>query len=222
MTYEDVTWSNTTAHNNGFSINGNAVTPTHTSAAWDNYIRSDDEWVHTEGYPSLKFTVSDADSLNCGLAYDPLTSSNNTFSAIEYGVQINDIGTAYAYTGGSSNDVLKTNCTSSDVFEVIVTQTAIIWKVNNVQEHSISTTHSSSTVWYVQTTVKSVGTTVYAQADPISTVASFGISVLFYETNNLRNEQTGSSSSTTSGWKHWIGMRGKKRYGNNHIKRIRL
>ena len=114
MTYSDICWDSN--NNSGFTVSGATISPQHVNPAWDNHIISENTNT-ASGSPKIKITADNMDSWNVGLAYDPITGSS-THAAIEYGVHMNDVGQATARASGSVLTILKSNCTTSDTFEV--------------------------------------------------------------------------------------------------------
>ena len=236
MTFTDVVWDSSV--NTHITINGATVTR-NTGSGWNNNqgvarTASSSVFNTSTQLGSVKGTINALYTM-IGIAQNPFQDENMSFKDMEFGMYGDEI-----YESGTAitPDVSFSRTSSSDTFETKLCESGEVkYYYNGSLVHTSTKTASGNYYPFVAIENTGGGATVqqelvatYQQLkveffptnnvqDPAgSTSGNVQLKVEFYPTSNVQDTGTGSVDN----WKWWLGMRGKRRYGNKAIKRISL
>ena len=210
MTYSDVTWDSSTAINT--TISGGQVTAT--AISWASNVKGTDAITSSD---SVKFTINTNYAVG-GIGKDPFTATPHQFSAIEFGWHWSsgwktyEDGSETGDYGGSVSDEARVTRNGSNVE----------WYLNDVLKRTETGVTNTSVDYYPQASMSGINSSISmetnASSDPDQTIE------IGYDGTPTDPDQTieiGYDDGSI-GWKWWIGMRGKRRYGNKAIQRLRI
>ena len=222
MTFSDVVWDSSTAQN--VTISNGTVTGNSTNGGYISNVKS--VYSITTG-DSIEFEMHNYSSTNngnfvVGLGTDPFGGSTDTYLAVEFGMHWSN-GNWKIYENGSNKG--SHSGASNDTCKIYRDGSSIKYYVNNVLKYTSATTTSADLYAQGAFTHNDTGVTMQTDAtqssDPDQTIE------IGYDGTPVDPDvtlQIGYDDSSSAVWKWWVGMRygTRKRYGTNHIRRIKL
>lgn len=236
-------WDSSTASGGSFSGTNNSIFTKSSASGWyDGYVRTTDLF-------TINIKLKGSASEYLGIAKDPLQDGNKTWHDLEYGfsgsgVVIAGAGvtpqTSFTRTDSSECELIKSG--NNLTWKVDGTQ---VHTINNMatgtyyglgaiygQNESVTFIHINEVddqqikiEFYPTNNINAVTQELKVEFYPTNNLQNSGASnvnqqlkIEFYANGNEQTTGTGG----TDAWKWWLGMRGKKRYGNKGIKRISI
>lgn len=229
MTFTDVDWDET-LHTSYLTYDGGKVTR-HTGSGWGNntgVAKTDGNVFDVDGdVGSIQFTIN---TLYCmvGLAQNPFQDETYSFADLEFGLYHDAI-----YESGTeiTSDVSFNRTSASDVFKVVLDDQGVVkYYFNGSLVHT--STKTASGTYYPLAAIENTNGEVDVQQEVETTVVNQELKVMFYPEGNVAQNQelkvmfypngnVQDSTTTSTGFKWWFGMRGKKKYGRSRIINVR-